>query len=161
MERSALPLYIIFIAWVRKFFARTINLFQKWLRHTVAKGRINLIGYLHHSFIFVTVWYFAGKSVFVAQVIFDFFFAFLQFILNIDFIQTRHGGVCNGMARDFISFTCIFSEIVPTGSYSFLIFRAWFVPGFKVTLAHFGIQAVHQMKSLLFFAGRIQTACPG
>src|SRR6476660_2439170 len=134
MERSALPLYIIFIDGVRKFLARTINLFQKWLRHTVAKSRINFIGYLHHSFIFIAVRYFAGKSVFVAKMIFDFFFAFLQLILNIDFIQTRHGGMCNGMARDFISFTCIFSEIFPTGSYSFLIFRAWFVTCFKITL---------------------------
>ena len=37
------------------------------------------------------------------------------------------------MTRDFISFPCVFSEIVPTRSYSFLIFRAWFVPGFKIT----------------------------
>src|SRR5579863_5314535 len=152
MKRTALPLHIIPITWVRMFFARTINLLQKWLRHAIAKSGIYFVSDLHYPVIFVAIRYFGRERVFVTQMIFYFFFAFLQFITNIGFIQTWHGGVSNGVARDFITFNRVFSEIVPTGSHSFLIFRAWFITGCKITPAYFGVQAIHQVKRLLFFA---------
>src|SRR6185312_2486124 len=152
MEGAALPLNVVFVCGVWECFAGPVDLLEKRFGHAVAQGRVYLIGNLHYTVVFVAVRHFGGEGVFSTEVVFDLFLAFLEFVADVRFVETGHGGMGDGMTGYFVAFGSILAEIVPAGADGFFVFGAGFVAFGEFAVAYFGVEGIHKKVGVLPFA---------